>query len=93
MSLAGFTHREVINNVSEAHRLQKFMLNAEQRQRAEAILRCFITKFIFDALQFRERLFFCAVGNQHAEINFQDISPGDIAVSFYKNPSFLSISL
>ena len=72
LSLAGFTHREVINNVSEAHGLQKFMLNAEQRQHVEAILRCFITKFIFDALKFRERLLSCAVGNQHAEIDSQD---------------------
>ena len=72
MSLAGFTHREVINSVSEVQGLQKFMLNAEQRQHAEAILRCSITKFIFDVLQFRERLFSCAVGNQHAEIDSQD---------------------
>ena len=49
------------------------MLNAEQRQQVEAILRCSITKLLFDALQFRERVpFSCAIGNQHAEIDFQD---------------------
>ena len=72
MSLASFTHRKVINNVSEAHGLQEFMLNAEQRQHVEAILRCSITKFIFYALQFRERPLSCAIRNQHAEIDSQD---------------------